>query len=77
MRYYSEAIGRPIQNPHLKQMAFTLYFVDADLAEPCSMAAGAGAVCNDLKTARQERDRLEANPRYVNVRITSRVYGDS
>ena len=56
-------------------MAFVVYRVDADLIEPTSLTIGVGSTCKDLATARAERDRLEANPRYCNVRIERRAYG--
>ena len=56
-------------------MGFTLYRVDADLAEPTAICIGVGSTCKDLPTALAERDRLEANPRYCNVRIERRDYG--
>ena len=56
-------------------MAFDLYFVNADIANPVGDVAGVGAACKDFESALQERDRLKANPRYVNVRIERRVYG--
>jgi hypothetical protein len=56
-------------------MGFTLYRVDADLTEPTATVIGVGSICEDLPTAQAERDRLNANPRYCNVRIERRDYG--
>ena len=56
-------------------MAFSLYYVDADLVTPSKTIAGAGAVCKTLSEAHQERELLERNPKYRNVRITCRRYG--
>ena len=56
-------------------MPFSLYRVDADYVEPTAIATGVGSICKDLTTAQAERDRLQQNPRYCNVRIERRDYG--
>ena len=56
-------------------MPFTLYRVDADFVEPTATAIGVGSICKDFPTAQAERDRLQQNPRYCNVRIERRDYG--
>ena len=56
-------------------MGFTLYRVDADLTEYSEMVAGVSATCQTMAEAMEERDKLEANPRYCNVRIERRQYG--
>jgi len=56
-------------------MAFTLYRVSADYVEPTATAIGVGSICKDYETAHAERDRLQHNPRYCNVRIERREYG--
>ena len=54
---------------------FTLWRVDADLVEPSESVIGAGVTCQTLSDAVAERDKLQANPRYCNVRIERRQYG--
>lgn len=56
-------------------MAFSLYYVDADLVTPSKTIAGARSVCKTLSEAQGERELLERNPKYCNVRITSRRFG--
>ena len=47
-----------------------LYYVDADYVTPGEYAVGTSVICCTLEEALQERNRLERNEKFCNVRIT-------